>query len=124
MSNITRKHLREFLEAMDNLAEPDAAARLHQAQMLSACAVPDDLVRVIAKIGAQGRVGMDDLNVIAGLGYALPRPQPMPHDRDEIVDALVRGIPDLPSGVGGGILVHIDDLRHVIRRAYDLGRIT
>lgn len=129
MSNVTRADIRRFLETMDRLAEPDAVSRLDQARMLAACAVPDELVRVIAKVGAQGRVTMEDLNQIAGMGYSLPRPQPghpslHGDTRAEVVDALTRGLPSLPLGVGGGIHVHVDDLQHALRRAFDIGRIT
>ncbi len=125
MSNVTRADIRQFLSQMDALAEPDAAARLHQAQMLAACAAPDDLVRIIARIAAQGRVTMENLNVIAGMGYTLPpRPAPDAQTRAEVIDSLVRGLPDLPSGVGGGIHVHLDDIADALRRAYTLGRMT
>ncbi|QGJ95311.1 hypothetical protein QDA11_gp92 [Microbacterium phage Jayden] len=123
MSNLTRGDFRRFALAMDVIGEPDAQARLSQAQMLAAAAVPEQLVLVIAKIGAQGRVTMDDLNQIAGLGYTLPRPQPMPHHRDEVVDALLRGLPYRPEGTVG---MHVleDDIRFALQRAFDLGRIT
>ena len=42
--------------------------------------------------------------------------------RQEVIDSLARGIPDLPSGVGGGVHVHLDDLTRALGRAYDLGR--
>jgi len=125
MSNLTRGDFRRFALAMDVLAEPDAQARLAQAQMLSAAAAPDDLVAVIAKISAQGRVTMEALNQIASMGYTLPpRPEPDQQTRDEVVDSLVRGLPDLPPGVGGGIHVHLDDISMALRRAYTLGRMT
>lgn len=121
MSNVTRKQVREFLETMDNLAEPDAAARLQQAQMLSACAVPDELVRVIAKIGAQGRVQMDDLHVIAGVGYPLPpRSQLDPQTRAEVIDSLIRGMPGLVPDETV-FRISIQSLQWALGRAYDFG---
>ncbi|QCW22650.1 hypothetical protein SEA_PIPERIS_92 [Microbacterium phage Piperis] len=122
MSNVTRKQVREFLETMDNLAEPDAAARLQQAQMLSACAVPDDLVRIIAKIGAQGRVMADDLNVIAGMGYTLPRrSEVIQQNRAEVVDSLIRGMPGLVPSGETVFRISIQSLQWALGRAYDFG---
>ncbi|UVK63271.1 hypothetical protein SEA_PHORGEOUS_91 [Microbacterium phage Phorgeous] len=121
MSNVTRKQVREFLEAMDNLAEPDAAARLQQAQMLSACAVPDDLVQVIARIGARGRVMREDLNIIADRGYTLPPRREPALSRGEVIDSLIRGATDSKPGDPGVISLHVDNLAFLIGRAYDLG---